>query len=109
MAVMNVRQLYPDAQDARVSSGDMRFRDTLRAILWANYSYMDQDDPSDEGLCARMFEDAWEKMWKPRFIPDLWSIDSENKIIGRPKGVRPKHINILPKQPIPHLYSAFQG
>ena len=28
---------------------------------------------------------------------------------GRPKGVRPKHVNILPKQPIPQPYSVFQG
>ncbi|MCM2275917.1 MAG: hypothetical protein NDI75_14100 [Candidatus Didemnitutus sp.] len=77
MAVMNVQRLYPGAQDARLSSGDARFRDTLHAILSEDYHlWLPEEERPDS-----MFEEAWRDEWKPRFIPDLWKIDRENKTI----------------------------
>ena len=77
MAVMNVQRLYPGAQDARVSSGDERFRDTLRAILSEDYHlWMPEEKRADS-----MFDETWEGEWKPKFIPDLWRIDRSKKAI----------------------------
>src|ERR1051325_2279125 len=75
MAVMNVRMKFPNSQDARMISGDLRFRETLRAILWEQQSYMVQGSEMAEH--KKYFEENWETMWKPQFIPDLWWIDKE--------------------------------
>ena len=79
MAVMNVKRLYPHAQDARVSSGDLRFRKTLSAALWEEskgWATPDQiEDTKDD------FREMWNVAWKPNFIPDLWWIDEPKKAI----------------------------
>ena len=79
MAVMNVRLHHPKAQDARVSSGDLRFRDTLREVLWRDYCNM--VPPEEIASCREGFNEMWEHDWKPRFIPDLWWIDAENQTV----------------------------
>lgn len=79
MAVMNVKRLYPHAQDARVSSGDLRFRKTLSAALWKEYrgwATPDQIEDTKDG-----FREMWNVAWKPCFIPDLWWIDESNRAI----------------------------
>jgi hypothetical protein len=79
MAVMNVRVAFPNAQDARMSSGDIRFRDALREILWKNYCrWLPDEELAD---ATAMFEETWEEEWKLRFIPDLWWIDAPEKAI----------------------------
>ena len=79
MAVMNVKRLYPHAQDARVSSGDLRFRKTLSAALWKEYEgwtpLNEIEDTKNE------FRESWNGMWRPRFIPDLWWIDEPERAI----------------------------
>jgi hypothetical protein len=77
LAVMNVRVKYSHAQDARLISGDARFRTTLRDVLWTNYSMAPREDMA---LCVE-FEHAWQTEWKPRFIPDLWWIDATSQTI----------------------------
>ena len=79
MAVMNVKRLYPDAQDARVSSGDLRFRKTLSAALWEESKGWATPGQIEEGKIE--FRDSWNEAWRPRFIPDLWWIDGPNKAI----------------------------
>ena len=73
MAIMNVRSKFPAAQDARLGSGDARFRKSLRHALWTQYTEWAQ--PDEMADCTEMFEQSWKHHWKPRFIPDLWSID----------------------------------
>ena len=79
MAVMNVRKTYPEAQDTRVASGDARFRDSLRAILLEDQGYLVHD--AELGDCREVFEELWEHTLKPKFIPDLWQIDRESRMI----------------------------
>ncbi len=79
MAVMNVRRQFPKAQDARVVSGDARFRKALRDALWNHY--VDMAPREEMADCREMFEDSWQHDWKPRFIPDLWWIDVEAQTI----------------------------
>lgn len=77
MAVMNVQRHHPGAQDARLSSGDARFRDTLRAILSEDYHlWMPEEERADS-----LFEEIWQGEWKPTFIPDLWKIERPEKTI----------------------------
>lgn len=78
LAVMNVRRLHPKAQDARVSSGDLRFRDSLRTALWNDYTEM--SPPSEKPVLTETFDEMWGAL-KPRFIPDLWWIEVEEKTV----------------------------
>ncbi len=79
MAVMNVKRLHPHAQDARVSSGDLRFRKTLSAAFWREYKDWTMPEQMDEVKDSLL--EMWSEVWKPRFIPDLWWIDEPNKAI----------------------------
>ena len=79
MAVMNVKQLHPHAQDARVSSGDLRFRKTLSAALWKEFKGWATPEQIKE--VKDDFRESWREAWKPPFIPDLWWIDELNKAI----------------------------
>ena len=79
MAVMNVKLLYPQAQDARQSSGDLRFRKTLSAALWEEHKGWTSPDELEDVKIS--FMESWREEWKPQFIPDLWWIDDENKTI----------------------------
>lgn len=79
MAVMNVRKVYPKAQDTRTDSGDSRFRQTLRSALWEDQGYLVHD--SEMRDCKETFIELWENTWKPRFIPDLWWIERKSNTI----------------------------
>lgn len=79
MAVMNVRLKFRKAQDARLESGDARFRESLRDALWNQY--VEWARPEEMADCIEMFEEYWQHDWKPRFIPDLWSIDRDGQTI----------------------------
>jgi len=78
LAVINVRKHDPHAMDTRVESGDDRFRDSLKKAMWEIYA--DRPDEYD-GQHERYFSEIWEEMFKPKFIPDLWRIDSDRRKI----------------------------
>ena len=79
MAVMNVKRLHPHAQDARVSSGDLRFRKKLSAALWKQSKGWATSEQMGE--VQDSFTEMWKEVWRPQFIPDLWWIDEESKAI----------------------------
>ncbi len=79
LAVANVRRFDRRAMDVRRSRREESFPRTLKRALIAEHASDITD--AEQSAHQELMEWCWRELWRPSFVPDLWYVDTEDRVV----------------------------